>query len=117
MNRDVTDLTAVVLGQPGRKLGILVGLGDHLHKKAGHDWLVTGDDVPAVNFPFKVSNNHPEVLLIEPTGAARFCEWRLAIDWTSGGRTGTTVVDRGFGPIISDPNHDGWPLIYFENGD
>ena len=78
---------------------------------------ITGDEVPAVNFPFKVSNNDPEVFLIEPTGATCFCEWRLAIDWTSGGRTGTTVVDRGFGPIISDPNHDGRPLIYFENGD
>ena len=78
---------------------------------------ITGDEVPAVNFPFKVSNNDPEVFLIEPTGATCFCEWRLAIDWTSGGRTGTTVVDRGFGPIISDPHHDDRPFIYFENGD
>jgi hypothetical protein len=78
---------------------------------------ITGDEVPAVNFPFKVSNNDPEVFQIEPTGATCFCEWRLAIDWTSGGRTGTTVVDRGFGPIVSDPNHDGRPQIYFENGD
>ena len=78
---------------------------------------ITGDEVPAVNFPFKVSNDDPEVFLIEPTGATCFCEWRLAIDWTSGGRSGTTVVDRGFGPIISDPKHDGRPLIYFENGD
>jgi hypothetical protein len=77
----------------------------------------TGDEVPAVDFPFKVSNNDPEVFLIEPTGPTCFCEWRLAIDWTSGGRSGTTVVDRGFGPIRSDPNHGGRPLIYFENGD
>jgi hypothetical protein len=78
---------------------------------------ITGDEVPAVDFPFKVSNDDPEVFQIEPTGATCFCEWRLAIDWTSGGRNGTTVVDRGFGPIISDPNHDDRPLIYFENGD
>ena len=82
-----------------------------------HQDPITGEEVPAVDFPFKVSNNDPEVFLIEPTGATCFCEWRLAIDWTSGGRTGTTVVDRGFGPIVSDPNHDGRPLIYFENGD
>lgn len=77
----------------------------------------TGEDVPAVDFPFKVSNNDPEVFLIEPIGPTCFCEWRLAIDWTNGGRSGTTVVDRGFGPILSDPHHDGRPLIYFENGD
>jgi hypothetical protein len=78
---------------------------------------ITGEDVPAVDFPFKVSNNDPEVFLIEPTGPTCFCEWRLAIDWTSGGRAGTTIVDRGFGPIRSDPTHDGRPLIYFEDGD
>jgi hypothetical protein len=78
---------------------------------------ITGEDVPAVDFPFKVSNDDPEVFLIEPIEPTCFCEWRLAIDWTSGGRSGTTVVDRGFGPIRSDPNHDGRPLIYFENGD
>jgi hypothetical protein len=77
----------------------------------------TGEDVPAVDFPFKVSNNDPEVFLIEPIGPTCFCEWRLAIDWTNGGRSGTTVVDRGFGPILSDPHHDGRPLIYFESGD
>jgi hypothetical protein len=82
----------------------------------GHD-LNTGDELPAVDFPFKVSNNDPEVFLIGPTGATCFCEWRLAIDWTSGGRSGTTVVDRGFGPIRSDPSGVNRPLIYFENGD
>jgi hypothetical protein len=77
----------------------------------------TGDEVPGVDFPFKVSNNDPEVFLLWPTSATCFCEWRLAIDWTSGGRSGTTIVDRGFGPIISDPSQDARPLIYFENGD
>jgi hypothetical protein len=79
---------------------------------------VTGEDVPAVDFPFKVTENDPEVFLLTATGTTCFCEWRLAIDWTSGGRTGTTVIDRGFGPIKSDVNvnNDPRPLYYFENG-
>jgi hypothetical protein len=77
----------------------------------------TGDEVPGVDFPFKVSNNDPEVFLLWPNGGTCFCEWRLAIDWTSAGRSGTTIVDRDFGPIISDPSQDARPLIYFENGD
>jgi len=61
-----------------------------------------GTRQPAHRFPFKVSNSEPEVFLLEVTGSPCFCEWRIAVDWTSAGRTGTTVVDRNFGSIRSD---------------
>jgi len=80
----------------------------------------TGEEVPPVNFPFKVSGSDPEVFLLGVTGVDCFCEWRLAIDWTSAGRSGTTVVDHGFGPIRSDVVEgfeDNRPIDGFEGGE
>jgi hypothetical protein len=59
---------------------------------------------PAIKFPIKlkVSNSDLELLVLKVTGPDCFCEWRLAIDWTSGGRSGTTIVDHGFAKIRSD---------------
>ena len=74
----------------------------------------TGEEVPALDFPFKVTENDPEVFLLAATGTTCFCEWRLAIDWTSGGRSGTTVIDRGFGPIKSDVNVKDDPRPFYE---
>jgi hypothetical protein len=52
--------------------------------------------------PIKVSNSDPEVFYFKVTGPDCFCEWRLAINWTSRGRSGTTVVGQSFGPVKSD---------------
>jgi hypothetical protein len=54
------------------------------------------------DLPIKVSNSDPEIFMLKVTGPECFCEWRLAIDWTSRGQSGTTVVDHGFGKIRSD---------------
>jgi hypothetical protein len=54
---------------------------------------------PAVKFPFKVSRSDPEVFEMWVDGPECLCSWRLAIDWTSEGRSGTTIVDRGFDKI------------------
>jgi hypothetical protein len=56
----------------------------------------------AVKFPFKVSNTDPEVFILEIKGPQCLCAWRLALDWTSVGRSGTIIVDRGFDKIRSD---------------
>ena len=63
---------------------------------------------PAVKFPFKVSATDPEVFILEIKGPPCLCAWRLALDWTSIGRSGTVVVDRGFDKIRTDttPSED-----------
>jgi hypothetical protein len=63
-----------------------------------------GKRQPAIKFPIKlkVSNSDLELLVLKVTGPDCFCEWRLAIDWTSSGRSGTTIVDHGFAKIRSD---------------
>jgi hypothetical protein len=57
---------------------------------------------PEVKFPFKVSSTDPEVFDLEIKGQPCLCAWRLALDWTSVGRSGTVVVDRGFDKIRTD---------------
>ncbi len=81
----------------------------------------TGKVVQApAKFPFKVSVSDPEVFYLELEERPCFCTWRLALDWVSGGRSGTTVIDRGFGKIRTDSNRDeeGKRPIYsrLENG-
>ena len=72
---------------------------------------------PAVKFPIKVSNSDPEFFVLQISGPECFCDWRLAIDWTSGGRSGTTVVDHGFGKIRSDTReHKQRPLYAWYEG-
>jgi hypothetical protein len=59
-------------------------------------------DALDTELPIKVSNSDPEIFMLKVAGPECFCEWRLAIDWMSRGRSGTTVVDHGFGKIRSD---------------
>ena len=61
---------------------------------------------PAVKFPFKVSNTEPEIFLLQISGPPCFCSWRIALDWISMGRSGTTVLDHGFGKIKSNTTKD-----------
>jgi hypothetical protein len=76
-----------------------------------------GKQKPAVRLPIKVSNSDPEVFVFKITRPKCFCEWRLAIDWTSGGRSGTMIVDHGFGKIRSDTlEHKDRHLLSFYEG-
>jgi hypothetical protein len=61
---------------------------------------------PAAKFPFKVSRSDPEVFELWVTGPDCLCTWRLAIDWTSGDRSGTTYLDHGFDKIRTITNRD-----------
>ncbi|MGW2641222.1 helix-turn-helix domain-containing protein [Streptomyces sp. NPDC001348] len=49
--------------------------------------------IPAVHFPYRVSVEHPEVLLVDATTQAYDVRWYLELDWSSRGRTGTLRVD------------------------
>ncbi|MFI0509912.1 helix-turn-helix domain-containing protein [Streptomyces sp. WSLK1-5] len=60
------------------------------HAVAGND---TGQTVPAVEFPYRVSATDPEVLLVSATTQTYDCSWYLELDWSSQGRTGTVRID------------------------
>ncbi|MFF6996224.1 helix-turn-helix domain-containing protein [Streptomyces sp. NPDC008313] len=52
-----------------------------------------GKALPAVRFPYRVSAEDPEVLLVTATTDAYDCDWYLELDWSSQGRAGTVRVD------------------------
>ncbi|MER6128031.1 helix-turn-helix transcriptional regulator [Streptomyces sp. NPDC001795] len=60
------------------------------HARPGDD---TGKPIPAVQFPYRVSAEDPEVLLVTATTEAYDCNWYLELDWSSQGRTGTVRID------------------------
>ncbi|MHB9861026.1 helix-turn-helix domain-containing protein [Streptomyces sp. YIM S03343] len=60
------------------------------HARPGND----GEKLsPAVQFPYRVSAEDPEVLLVTATTEAYDCNWYLELDWSSQGRTGTVRID------------------------
>ncbi|AGS67077.1 hypothetical protein B446_34090 [Streptomyces collinus Tu 365] len=60
------------------------------HARPGND---SGNSVPAVQFPYRVSAEDPEVLQVTATTEAYDCAWYLELDWSSQGRTGTVRID------------------------
>ncbi len=77
----------------------------------------TGQIEPAKAFPFQVSNSNPEVFVLIVRGQACFCDWRLALDWTSGGRSGTTTIDHGFGKLRTDTSLGSERIQYSQSRD
>ncbi|MER7692122.1 helix-turn-helix transcriptional regulator [Streptomyces sp. NPDC097610] len=49
--------------------------------------------IPAVHFPYRVSAEDPEVLLVDATTQDYDARWYLELDWSSQGRTGTIRID------------------------
>ncbi|WP_229816236.1 helix-turn-helix domain-containing protein [Streptomyces lucensis] len=49
--------------------------------------------IPAAHFPYRVSAEDPEVLLVDATTQAYDARWYLELDWSSQGRTGTIRID------------------------
>ncbi|MFI6288942.1 helix-turn-helix domain-containing protein [Streptomyces sp. NPDC051018] len=49
--------------------------------------------LPAVAFPYRVSAEDPEILLVTATTAGCGCDWYLELEWSSGDRSGTVRVD------------------------
>ncbi|WP_144118648.1 hypothetical protein [Catellatospora sichuanensis] len=52
-----------------------------------------GNEIPAVAFPFSVSESDPEIFAITADPGHCDCTWRLRLRWTSAGRSGTLVID------------------------
>lgn len=52
-----------------------------------------GEPIPAVRFPYRVSDTDPEVLLVNARTSGCDCDWYLELDWTSGDREGTIRID------------------------
>lgn len=50
------------------------------------------------DFPFTVTSSDPELFEVSPSSSFDV-EWRLELDWTSAGRSGTTVIDREGRPL------------------
>ncbi|MET9114492.1 helix-turn-helix domain-containing protein [Streptomyces longwoodensis] len=57
------------------------------------DGAEAGRRLPAVSFPYRVSAEDPEVLLVDATAQAHDTRWYLELDWSCQGRTGTVRID------------------------
>ncbi|MFB7335161.1 helix-turn-helix domain-containing protein [Streptomyces adustus] len=52
-----------------------------------------GRPIPAIDFPYRVSLQEPEVLVVSSRNESCTCDWYLDLDWSSQGRTGTVRID------------------------
>ncbi|MFD8111263.1 helix-turn-helix domain-containing protein [Streptomyces microflavus] len=71
----------------------------------------TGEPIPAVSFPYRVSASDPEVFLVTGRTARCDCDWVAELRWSSGGRSGTVRIDDGGRPFRTSgapgrPVHD-----------
>ncbi|WP_176727406.1 MULTISPECIES: helix-turn-helix domain-containing protein [unclassified Streptomyces] len=71
----------------------------------------TGEPIPAVSLPYRVSASDPEVLLVTGRTARCDCDWVAELRWSGGGRSGTVRIDDGGQPFRTSgapgrPVHD-----------
>lgn len=52
-----------------------------------------GQTVPAISFPFTVSETDPEVFMVMPNASSHQVDWKLELDWIADGKVGKTVID------------------------
>ncbi|MGW0581262.1 hypothetical protein ACWD25_36170 [Streptomyces sp. NPDC002920] len=52
-----------------------------------------GTPIPAIDFPYRVSLQEPEVLVVSALNESCTCDWYLDLDWSSQGRTGRVRID------------------------
>ncbi|WP_326579636.1 helix-turn-helix domain-containing protein [Streptomyces sp. NBC_00481] len=52
-----------------------------------------GKSIPAIDFPYQVSLQEPEVLVVSALNESCDCDWYLNLAWSSQGRTGTVRID------------------------
>ncbi|MEW1906162.1 hypothetical protein [Streptomyces sp. NPDC086147] len=60
-----------------------------------------GTKIPAIDFPYRVSLQEPEVLMVSALNESCTCDWYLNLDWSSQGRTGTVRIDDNGRPFRS----------------
>ncbi|WP_156727855.1 helix-turn-helix domain-containing protein [Streptomyces apocyni] len=49
-------------------------------------------EIPAVSFPYTVTSDDPEVLLVQASTATCDCRWSLELEWSAEGRSGTVEI-------------------------
>jgi transcriptional regulator with XRE-family HTH domain len=65
------------------------------------------------DFPYKVSENDPEVFYVSAHTSGHDVRWYLELDWSSGSRSGTVRVDdhgKPFRTSAGSGDYYGWPL-------
>ncbi|MEU6548661.1 helix-turn-helix transcriptional regulator, partial [Streptomyces sp. NPDC046915] len=72
--------------------------------------------IPAVHFPYRVSAEDPEVLLVDATTQTHDARWYLELDWSSQGRTGTIRVD-DHGHPFHTTSTKGMPRYWYGTND
>ncbi|MFD3955184.1 MULTISPECIES: helix-turn-helix domain-containing protein [Streptomyces] len=75
----------------------------------------TGEPIPAVSFPYRVSASDPEVLLITARAARCDCDWVAELRWSGGGRSGTVRIDDGGRPFRTS-GAPGRPVHDYDHG-
>ncbi|MEV8033308.1 helix-turn-helix domain-containing protein [Streptomyces sp. NPDC086182] len=77
-----------------------------------------GDDsdrpIPALDFPYRVSLQEPEVLQVSARTESCTCDWYLDLEWSSQGRTGTVRID-DHGRPFRTTSIKGLPLYWYRN--
>ncbi|NMO52377.1 hypothetical protein HH310_14370 [Actinoplanes sp. TBRC 11911] len=63
-----------------------------------------GPDDGTPDFPYRISNSDPEIFRLTAVTQACDCRWRIALEWTSDGATGTTYVEETF-HTVADRNY------------
>ncbi|MFH8802160.1 helix-turn-helix domain-containing protein [Streptomyces sp. NPDC017936] len=69
---------------------------------------------PAVGFPYRVSLQEPEVLLLSARTESCTCDWYVDLDWSSQGRTGTVRID-DHGRPFRTTTIEGLPHYWYRN--
>ena len=72
--------------------------------------------IPAVNFPYRVSAEDPEVLLVDATTQNYDARWYLELAWSSQGRTGTIRID-DHGRPFQTTSTKGMPRCWYGTND
>lgn len=75
-----------------------------------------GPSTPAVQFPYRVSAQDPEVLLVTGTTETYDASWYLELDWSSQGRTGTVRIDDHGHPFRTS-SIKGRPRLWYGTND
>ncbi|MEU6552790.1 transcriptional regulator, partial [Streptomyces sp. NPDC046915] len=84
--------------------------------KDGADAADTEHTIPAVHFPYRVSAEDPEVLLVDATTQTHDARWYLELDWSSQGRTGTIRID-DHGRPFHTTSTKGMPRYWYGTND
>ncbi|OIJ63621.1 helix-turn-helix domain-containing protein [Streptomyces mangrovisoli] len=77
---------------------------------------VPGNDpdrpAPAIDFPYRVSLQKPEVLFLSARTGSCTCDWYVDLDWSAQGRTGTVRID-DHGRPFRTTTIDGLPHYWY----